>query len=83
MSDEKHNKEMSKLLVGKTIQSVSYLDKKTADKWGWYSRPLTIIFTDGSMLMPQRDDEGNDGGAMYFQDKEENDYENHIVYVLN
>jgi hypothetical protein len=35
----------------------------------WHSRPLLIRFTDGSYIIPQSDDEGNDGGAMYYENE--------------
>jgi len=30
----------------------------------WYKRPITIHLEDGTILLPQMDDEGNDGGAI-------------------
>lgn len=56
-------------LVAKKISSVRYMTKEEADEAGWYSRPLVIRFTDGSLLIPQADDEGNDGGAMFYQNE--------------
>jgi hypothetical protein len=31
----------------------------------WYNRPLCILLDDGTWIIPQSDDEGNDGGALY------------------
>lgn len=76
--DRKHNEKFNKLLKGKTIKSCSYVTENEATMWGWYKRPLIIEFTDGSILMPQSDDEGNDGGAMYFQDKDKGQ----VIYVI-
>lgn len=76
--DRKHNEKFNKLLKGKTISRCSYLSEEEAEKMGWYKRPLVIEFTDGSLMLPQMDDEGNDGGAMYFQEKDK--YE--IIYVI-
>ncbi len=76
--DKKHNEKFNKLLKGKTISRCSYLTEKEAGDMGWYKRPLVIEFTDGSYIIPQQDDEGNDGGAMYFQKKDKWD----IIYVL-
>jgi hypothetical protein len=56
-------------LVAKKISSVRYMTKEEADEAGWHSRPLVIRFTDGSLLIPQADDEGNDGGAMFYQNE--------------
>lgn len=52
------------LLVGKTIQSVFYMGAGDMENMGWYKRPVVIQFTDGTFIIPQRDDEGNDGGAL-------------------
>lgn len=66
--DKAHNEKFQKLLIGKTISRCSYMTEKTADDFGWYKRPLIIEFSDGSMLIPQMDDEGNDGGAVIYED---------------
>ena len=31
----------------------------------WDNRPVRIILEDGTNIFPMRDDEGNDGGAMF------------------
>ena len=31
----------------------------------WDNRPICILLNDGTWIIPQRDDEGNDGGALY------------------
>jgi hypothetical protein len=51
-------------LIGKTVKAVIPMSKEQADAWGWYSRPHIIVFDDGTRLIPQSDDEGNDGGAV-------------------
>ena len=58
-TDEAINK-----LVGKKITKVQYLSKEDQEIWGFYERPLIIVFDDGSWIMPMSDDEGNDGGAL-------------------
>ena len=37
---------------------------KEAEEFGWYSRPVVIHFTDGTYIIPMKDDEGNDGGSV-------------------
>lgn len=66
MTDQQYAQNFT-FLTGKTIASVRYMTKEEADKAGWHSRPLIIRFTDESILIPQMDDEGNDGGAMFYQ----------------
>jgi hypothetical protein len=66
MTDQQYAQNFT-FLTGKTIASVRYMTKEEADEARWHSRPLIIRFTDGSVLIPQMDDEGNDGGAMFYQ----------------
>ena len=40
------------------------MTSEEAEKSGWYSRPIIIFFTDGTHIIPLRDDEGNDGGSV-------------------
>jgi hypothetical protein len=54
-------------LTGKTIATVRYMSEAECKKLMWHSRPLLIRFTDGSYIIPQSDDEGNDGGAIYYE----------------
>ena len=80
--DKAHNEKFQKLLIGKTISRCSYMTKKEAEDFGCYKRPLIIEFTDGSMLIPQMDDEGNDGGAVIYEDVPGKDNYD-IIYTLS
>ena len=62
------NKRVSDFLVGKTIQSVRYMNDEEMNDFMWYHKPVIIKFTDGSYIIPQKDDEGNDGGALFTSD---------------
>ena len=55
-------------LVGKKIVKVEYFSDKEAKNAMWFCRPLCFQLDDGSWLFPMRDDEGNDGGAMAYND---------------
>jgi len=57
-------KKASDLLLGKRIVKVEYMSKEETEKTGWDSCPILIGLEDGSWLIPQQDDEGNDGGAI-------------------
>lgn len=73
-----HLKKFNEYLKGKTIKNVSWLGEKDMETLMWYKRPVVIEFTDGTILIPQSDDEGNDGGSLYYQDDKVSD----TIYVL-
>lgn len=52
-------------LVGSKIIKVDYMSNKEADELGWNDRPIQIHLNNGAILSPQKDDEGNDGGALF------------------
>jgi hypothetical protein len=64
-SDVKHAKNFT-FLIGKKVESIRYVTQEEARDWGWDKRPLIIEFTDQTCIIPQSDDEGNDGGALYY-----------------
>ena len=66
MTEAKWVEQISKFLNGKTVQAVRYMTPEEAGDW--YERPIVIIFSDGSFIVPMADDEGNNGGAMYTSD---------------
>ena len=61
---------ISKLLVGKKIVKVEYMNQTDAEEQGWYKRPIQIRLEDGTWLTPSMDDEGNDGGALFTSDED-------------
>ena len=53
------------LLLNRKIVKLEWMNETEADKsYGWYKRPLKIHLDDGRIIVPQCDDEGNDGGAL-------------------
>lgn len=54
-------------LVGRRITSVRWMSDKERKAAGWYSCPMILQLDDGALVYAQRDDEGNDAGAMAFQ----------------
>ena len=66
-------------LVAKRITSVRYMTQEEADALMWSKRPLIITLSDGSMIVPQMDDEGNNGGALWVVQNGEQDK---LVYTI-
>jgi len=66
MTDQQYAQNFT-FLTGKTIASVRYMTEQECKRLMWVSRPILIRFTDGSYIIPQMDDEGNDGGAIYYE----------------
>ena len=78
MSNEKRWTDIAKKqLLGRKIVKVRYLSDKEANEMGWYSRPVVIQLDDGNIVFPSQDEEGNDGGALFTNNKE-----NSILPVL-
>ena len=63
---DRWNKQAKKVLLGKKIVQVKYVDSEEADKYLWYSRPISFTLDDGTRLIVQSDDEGNNGGALWY-----------------
>jgi len=61
----KHWTDKFQFLIGSKIIKVNYMSDEDADELGWDDRPIQIHLDNGAILSPQRDDEGNDGGALY------------------
>lgn len=55
-------------LIGKTISSIRRIEPSECGNMGWNKCPLIINFSDGTAIIPQSDDEGNDGGALLYYD---------------
>jgi len=73
MSDiEKRWTEIAKKqFLNKRIVSVRYLSLEEANEFGWMQRPIVLQLEDGNIIFPSRDDEGNDGGSLFTNNKNE------------
>lgn len=69
----------NKQLKGKTIDRVRFLGDEDMEILDWSNRPVVITFTDGSFIIPQSDDEGNDGGSIIYQQNPLSDQ--HIIHT--
>ena len=58
-------KKAEKFLLGRKIEKIEWMTDKEADDLDWHSRPICLLLDNGTWIYPQRDDEGNDGGALF------------------
>jgi hypothetical protein len=56
------------VLKGKTIVDVRYLNDEEMEMMGWYKRPIVFTLNDGTHCILSADDEGNDGGSLFYGD---------------
>jgi len=57
---------LKKALVGQTITKVEYLSPKdTKELLDWDYQPCEIHLSNGTILTPSADDEGNNAGAIF------------------
>ena len=63
---EKWNKVSQDVLKGRTIVEVRYLNDEEMKMMGWYSRPVCFFLDNGVSCILSSDDEGNDGGVLFY-----------------
>ena len=63
-TEHKWTEKAKRRFVGKKITNVRWMTDKETEAYGWGSRPIVLVLDDGSVIFPQQDDEGNDGGAL-------------------
>ena len=55
-----------KVLQGRTIKVVRYLDDEEMAMMGWTKRPVCFFLDNGECCVLSCDDEGNDGGVLFY-----------------
>jgi hypothetical protein len=66
------SRDVRKVLIGRTIIDVRWMKDSEMNLFGWYKRPMVLICEDGTLIVFQSDDEGNDGGAaLIYNEKKE------------
>jgi hypothetical protein len=65
----KDTRKWNNMLVGRTIKEMRRLTDEEMRINGFHKNPMVLFLDDGTFILPQRDDEGNDGGALYVQSK--------------
>ena len=64
---------LNAVLKGRTISSIRYMSQEEANDLCWDSRPLVLHLDNGTMLFMSRDEEGNDGGSLFYQTRDNED----------
>jgi hypothetical protein len=62
----KWTQKAKEVLQGKTIVEVRYLNDVEMEMMGWYKRPICFFLNDGTSCILSMDDEGNDGGVLFY-----------------
>ena len=65
---DKWNKISQDVLQGRTIVEVRYLTDEEMEDIGWYSRPICFVLDNGTYCTLSCDDEGNDGGVLFYNE---------------
>ena len=58
-----------KVLVGRKIVDARYMNDEEIEMMDWQSRPLCFVLDDGTTCILSMDDEGNDGGALFYGER--------------
>ena len=62
------NQKAKEVLEGRTIVEVRYLNDEEMENIGWNSRPICFILDNGTYCTLSQDDEGNDGGVLFYNE---------------
>lgn len=62
----KWNKISQDVLKGRTIVDVRYLNDEEMEMMGFYKRPVCFFLDNGVSCILSCDDEGNDGGVLFY-----------------
>ena len=69
---EKFIEKMVQILKGRTISEIRYMNDNEREMLGWTKKSIIIILDDGTAIYPSRDDEGNDAGALFVDNLQNN-----------
>ncbi len=71
--NEKWSKHAESVLLNRKIIEVRYLTDEEMENMSWSKRPIGFLLDDQTFCFISCDDEGNDGGVMFYSnDKEQN-----------
>ena len=61
------------------LSSDEYMSEEEMKETMWNNRPICLLLDDGTWIIPQRDDEGNDGGSLYVVNTVKDECGNHTT----
>jgi len=61
---------MNDKLAGRKIVKVRIMSDGEMEDLGWMRHSVVLHLDDGNLIYPSADDEGNDAGALFTNDKE-------------
>jgi hypothetical protein len=70
----------NRVLLGRRIMRVRYLSDEEMEGLGWQSRPIAFHLDDGTICFLSCDDEGNDGGSLFYQKEGDNESVIPVLY---
>ena len=62
-------------LVGRKIVKVEYMSAQEVENSMWSNSPICFLLDNGAWVYPMADDEGNDGGVLYYNGTDSDDAE--------
>jgi hypothetical protein len=63
--ERKWTDDISKVLVGRKIVKVRYMNDREVEEFGWSDKAIILILDDKTAIWPSADDEGNNAGAIF------------------
>lgn len=60
------DKEVKEVLLNRKIVAARYMTPAEAENMGWHSRPVVFELDNGTYCICSMDDEGNNGGALFY-----------------
>ncbi len=69
--NEKWNKHAESVLLNRKIIEVRYLTDDEMETMGWTKRPIGFLLDDLTFCFLSCDDEGNDGGVLFYGNQED------------
>lgn len=68
--EQKWTEKAKDVLLNKKIVEVRYLTEDEMIMLGWHKTPICFQLADGTLCILAADDEGNDGGSLFYQTEE-------------